>query len=70
MSNFFSFEDTNFVFSSLNHYRDVFTLRFTGNLNNKLSLQIYSEIFKSHDNYDNYTEYLVISSLHTTLPKD
>gem|GEM_PF-526702 len=46
------------IFSSLHRTIDVLTFRSIVNINRKLSLQGYLEIYSNYDKYSNYTEYL------------
>ena len=52
--------DTHYIFSDLNRKMDILTFRTTGNINQKLSLQGYLEIYSNYDIYnrDSYSEYL------------
>jgi hypothetical protein len=51
-------QDHHHVFSSLNRIIDVLTFRSTVNINRKLSIQGYLEIYSNQDKYSNYTEYI------------
>ena len=52
--------DTHYIFSDLNRKMDILTFRTTGNINRKLSLQGYVEIFFNYDIFDrdSYSEFL------------
>ena len=54
-----AFDDTHHVFSNLKQKLDNLTFRATGNLNRKLSLQTYLEIYSNDEFYDkkSYSEY-------------
>ena len=54
-----AFDDTHHVFSDLERKLEVLTFRATGNLNRKLSLQTYLEIYSNYDFFDknSYSEY-------------
>jgi hypothetical protein len=45
------------IFTSLDRTIDILTFRSTVNINRKLSLQGYLEIYSNYDSYSNYTEY-------------
>jgi hypothetical protein len=53
------------IFSTINREIDVLTFRSIVNVNRKISLQGYFEIYSNHDKYNNYTEYLPATNEYT-----
>jgi len=54
------------IFTSLHRTIDVLTFRSIININRKLSLQGYLEIYSNYDKYSNYTEYLPATNEYTS----
>ena len=52
------------IFSDLNRQIDTWTLRLLGNINRKLSLHGYLEIFSNYDLYTSYSEFSPVSNQH------
>ena len=46
-----------YIFSDLDKNLNIYSLRSSGNIGRKLSIQIYSEIFQNSDTYSNYSLY-------------
>ena len=46
-----------YIFSDLDKNLNIYSLRSSGNIGRKLSIQIYSEIFQNSDTYSNYSHY-------------
>jgi len=60
LESFFEDKDNQFhhIFSSLHRTIDALAFRSTVNINRKLSIQGYLEIYSNQDEYSNYTEYI------------
>jgi hypothetical protein len=50
-------DGTQYIFSDFVKHLNIYSLRSSGNIGRKLSIQIYSEIFQNRDTYSNYSLY-------------
>ena len=67
LETFYELEDSSFhyMFANRDNEMDVLTFRATANINRKVSLQSYLELFSNRDHYSKYVEYDPSENIYT-----
>ena len=59
-----------YIFSDFDKNLKIYSLRTSGNIGRKLSIQLYSEIFQNDDTYSNYSQYIDSLKTYETFIED